>query len=197
MNHKTFILMGRSGCGKGTQSKLLMDYLKKISPDQSSLYIYGGAEFREFIKGGSETQKISKRIYDAGELQPEFLAVYTWSKVLVEKYSGKENLIFDGMPRKYHEAGVLHSILDFYKLNKPYVINLDISEEESISRLMKRGRIDDNLDDIKVRLSWYGTEVEPAINFYRDNPDYHFAAINGEQPPEKVHEDIIQRFNLK
>src|SRR6185369_14989513 len=152
MNHKTFILMGRSGCGKGTQSKFLIDFLKRTDPNTKTLYIYGGDEFREFIKGPSETQKISKRIYDAGELQPEFLAVYTWANVLVNKFSNEENIVFDGMPRKYHEAGVLHSILDFYKLDKPYVINIDISEEESIERLKKRGRFDDNIDDIKVRM---------------------------------------------
>lgn len=197
MKQKTFIFLGRSGSGKGTQCKMLMDHLKKIYPEYDNLYIYGGAEFREFIKGDSSTQKISKDIYDKGGLQPEFLAVYTWANLLVKKYTPNTNLIFDGMPRKYHEAGVMHSILDFYKLEKPYVVNLDISEEECIKRLMGRGRIDDNLEDIKVRLSWYKTEVEPAINFYRDNPEYDFFTANGEQSQEKVNQDIIESFNLK
>ncbi len=197
MSQKTFILLGRSGSGKGTQAKLIMDHLKKIDPQSDNLYIYGGAEFREFIKGNSPTQKISKDIYDKGGLQPEFLAVYVWANLLVNKYDINKHLIFDGMPRKHHEAGVMHSILDFYNLKDVYVINIDISEEESIRRLMARGRFDDNLDDIKVRLSWYKTEVEPAIEFYRDNSRYKFMTVNGEQSPEKVHQDIIEMFNLK
>jgi adenylate kinase len=87
--------------------------------------------------------------------------------------------------------------LDFYKLDTPYVIHLDISEEESIKRLMGRGRIDDNIEDIKVRLSWYETEVEPAIDFYRNNSDYKFIKVDGTLPIERVHEYIIDKLNLK
>ena len=196
MTPKTFILIGRSGCGKGTQAKLLSDYLKKTDPEKEVLYIYTGDEFRKFIKGDSETQKLSKKIYDMGGLQPEFLATYMWTSFLVNKYYKNEHLIFDGAPRKHHEAGVLDSAFKFYDLKEIYIIQIEVSKEESIKRLMARKRFDDNKEDIEERLSWYETEVIPAIGFYKNNPSYHFLQINGEQTPEKIHQDIIQQANL-
>ncbi len=197
MTQKTFIFIGRSGCGKGTQVELLIEYLKKIDPNHDILYIQSGAEFREFIKGNSETQKLSNSIYEKGGLQPEFLSVHIWTHILIDKYTKNEHIIFDGTPRKYHEAGVLDSIRDFYSLEKPIVVNVDISKEESIKRLMARGRMDDTKEEIEKRLSWYETDVEPAIGFYKDNKNYNFLKINGEQSIEEIHKDLIGKLNLQ
>ncbi len=197
MKPQSFIFIGRSGSGKGTQAKLLQEYLKKVDPSRNALYVQSGAEFREFIKGGSATQKLSRDIYDKGGLQPEFLATFMWTNVLVKNYTLGEHLIMDGMPRKYHEAGVLDSIFDFYKITKPFVVYIDIKKEESVNRLMARGRIDDNRKEIEERLSWFETEVSHALDFYRDNPQYNYLVVNGEQPVEKVHADIIEKIVAK
>ncbi len=198
MKPQSFIIIGRSGCGKGTQSKLLMEYLKKLDASRECVYIQSGAEFREFIKGSSFTQKLSNEIYSAGGLQPEFLAILMWTNVLVRNYSGKEHLIVDGMPRKYHEAGVFDSIFEFYKIKeKPFVIYIDINKEESVSRLMARKRFDDTKEKIEERLSWFETDSIHTVDFYRDNPDYVYITVNGEQPVEKVHADIIEKIAPK
>ena len=197
MTQKTFIFIGRSGCGKGTQVSLLMEYLNKLDAFKEILYIQSGQEFREFIKGDSETQKLSKAIYDIGGLQPEFLAVHIWSHMLIQKYNKNKHIIFDGTPRKYHESGVLDSIRDFYSLENPFVINIDISKEESIKRLMARGRMDDNEKEIEKRLSWYETDVLPAIEFYKKSKNYTFLNIDGERSIEKIHEDLMHRLALK
>lgn len=196
MKQQSFIFIGRSGSGKGTQAKLLSDYLKEKDSTKEVLYVYTGEEFRKFINGNSDTQKLSHEINEKGKLQPEFLAVYMWIKVLVEKYTNKEHLIFDGTPRKYHEAGVLNSIFDFYGLEKPYVIHLDLDKDESVKRLKARGRSDDNAEDIAERLTWYETEVEPAIGYYRNNPNYVFLTIPALGSIEDIHRDIIGKMSL-
>ena len=48
VKQQSFIFMGRSGCGKGTQAKLLMEYLKKIDPARDIFYLETGAGVREF-----------------------------------------------------------------------------------------------------------------------------------------------------
>ena len=193
---QAFVFIGRSGCGKGTQAKSLQEYIKEINPDKNLLYIQTGAEFREFIKGGNYTQNLSKQVYNNGGLQPEFLAVAMWLNVLVHKYKGDEHIIFDGTPRKYHEAGTLDSIFSFYGFGKPYIINVNISKVESIKRLLARKRADDTREEIEKRLQWYETDVVPTINFYRDNPNYHFLEIDGERTPEEIHADIIERLQF-
>lgn len=196
MKQKTFILIGLSGCGKGTQGKLLSEKLKALDSERDVLYIQCGGEFRKFIQGESITQKLSKTIYDAGGLQPEFLAIYMWVNVLVNQYTGTQNIIMDGMPRRFHETGVLHSIFDFYTMEKPYVIHLDVSEQWSVDHLMKRGRTDDNEEDIRERLKWFATDVAPAIEFYRNSNEYKFIKINGERTIEEVHADIVKAVGL-
>ena len=192
---QNFIFIGMSGCGKGTQAELLKEYLKKIDPQKKVFCLQTGAEFRKFIQGDTYTQKLSKINYDEGGLQPEFLSVYMWSRMLAENFEKGEHLIVDGTPRKFHEAGVLDSIFDFYKLEKPYLIFLNIGQKWATERLKGRGRFDDNHDDVESRLKWYETDVVPAINFYRDNPKYNFLEINGEQTIEKVHQDILEKLN--
>ncbi len=193
MTPQSFIFIGRSGCGKGTQSRLLEAYLKKIDPKREVLYIQTGQELREFIKGNNATQKLCKVLYDKGGLQPEFLAVYMWTNVIVNKYTTGEHMIMDGMPRKYHEAGVLDSLWSFYKIKHPHVIYLDIPKEESLKRLLARKRIDDTQEEIEQRLSWFETEVVPTLDFFKNNPDYTYVVINGMQSIEDVHKDVVAK----
>lgn len=193
---QTFIFIGRSGCGKGTQVELLMKVLEDKEPSVGVLYIQTGQEFREFIKGDTLTQKKAKEIYDVGGLMPEFLAVNMWLKPLIEKYKGNQHIIFDGTPRKLHEAGVLDSIFGYYGFGKPCVINIEISAEEALKRLLLRKRLDDNEDDIKKRLGWYETDVAPTIEYYLNNSRYNFLKINGERTIEEIHDDIVKKVGL-
>jgi adenylate kinase len=196
MTPQTFIFIGRSGCGKGTQAKMLQEYLKRCDTDHDVLYVQTGQELREFIKGTSTTQKLCKELYDKGGLQPEFLAVYMWTNVLINKYTTGEHIIMDGMPRKYHEAGVLDSVWSFYKMKPPFVIYLDIPKEESIKRLMARRRFDDKEEEIRERLSWFETEVIPTLDFFKNNPDYHYINVDGLPPAEDVHKEILAKTKL-
>lgn len=196
MDQKTFILIGRSGCGKGTQGALITKSLKDKDPGRDTLYITSGAEFREFIKGDSDTQKLSNELYMADKLQPEFLSVFMWINVLVRNYTDKKHLIFDGAPRRRHEAGVLDSIFDFYKLKDPVVINIDVSEKWATERLEARHRMDDKSEDIAKRLAWYMTDVVPAIEYYKNNPRYKFIQVNGERTIDEIHKEILQKIDL-
>ncbi|MCR4334608.1 MAG: nucleoside monophosphate kinase [Patescibacteria group bacterium] len=194
MTQQNFILIGRSGCGKGTQGKLLMEYLKKTDPARNVMYVQTGGEFRKFIEGDSLTQKNSKEIYDKGGLQPEFLAVYMWTKFFVDNYKGDENIIIDGTPRKLYEARTLESMWSFYKISNPTVIYLKVSKEWSIDKLLARGRFDDTEKDIETRLSWFETDVVSTIEYYKNNSLYNFFEVNGEQEIEKVWQELESKL---
>jgi len=196
MNPQTFFFTGRSGSGKGTQAQLLIQTLKQSDPGHPVLYVQTGAELRQFIQGDTYTQKICKELYDSGGLQPEFIAVYQWVKVLVEKYTGREHIIFDGTPRRLHEAGVTTSILDYYKLDKPWVFNIEISDEEAVKRLLARKRMDDSEEDIRVRLYWYETEVVPVVEYFKNNNNFRFANIDGMRSVETIHQEIVSKLGL-
>jgi len=196
----TIIFTGHSGSGKGTQTELLKAYLNEHAADFASAPVFhleSGARFREFIKGGSYSAELSNDIYKSNSLQPEFLSVWVWSDLLVANLKGNEHLIFDGVPRRYAEADVLASALDFYKREKVFCINIEISAETSLKRLRARGRSDDKTDaDIEKRSAWFETEVVPVINYYKTNPRYAYVAVDGEKSPEEVHAAIMKALGL-
>ena len=197
MTPKTFIIIGRSGAGKGTQADLLSKYLKQIDPSHETLYVQSGGEFRDFVSGPTFTQQKAREVYDTGGLEPEFLAVYMWAKVFVDKYTADKHLIIDGTPRKAHEVGVLYSVFDFYGIKNPYVLYINVSPEWSRDHLKGRHRRDDTSEDIEARLNWFDTDVLPNIEGYRHDPFYTMIDINGEQTIEAVHQEIIKKIALK
>lgn len=173
-----------------------MKLLKEKDSGRDILYVQTGQEFRQFIKGTTVAAQKSKEIYDAGGLQPEFLTVNMWVKPLIERFKGNQHLMFDGTPRKLHEAGVLHSAFGFFGFDKPWVINIDISTDESTRRLLARKRFDDNESEIKKRLDWYETDVAPTLTYYDGNPEYNFLKIFGERSVEEIHADIVKKVGL-
>lgn len=194
MNPKTFVFIGRSGCGKGTQAKLLGDYLKEKTPEVPVFYMETGHVFRDFISRDSYSSNLAKEINEKGGLQPEFLAIWAWSHILVENLRGDEHLIIDGTPRKAREAAVLDSAFKFYKREKPFVIYINVSKDWSRERLLSRKRLDDTKADIEKRLEWFESEVMPAIDYFRGNEEYSFVDILGEQPIEAIHKELVAKI---
>lgn len=134
---------------------------------------------------------------EGGGLQPEFLAVWNWASMFVEKMRGDEHLVLDGTPRKLDEAQVLDSAMKFYKREKPFVIFLDVSKEFSVARFKDRGRADDKgLQSIEARMAWYEEHVVAAVRYYWQNDDYTLLHINGEQTIEQVHAEIVSKVGI-
>ena len=197
MAQRTFIFIGRSGCGKGTQAALLIHEIEQRDPEKRPIfYLETGAKFREFIKGDKYSNKLASKILELGERQPDFLAVYNWSNMLVQEMDAEKHLIVDGMPRSYQEALVFDSAINFYNLSRPVVIYINVSKEHSRERLVLRGRADDVKPEvIEKRLSWFDTEVNPAIEYFKHHSGYLFIEVNGEQTIEKVFADITSRLS--
>jgi len=193
----TVIFIGRSGCGKGTQSGLLNDRIARLDPDKRQiLYIETGNYVRDFIRQKQYSSNIARNIYEKDHREPDFLGIFTWSKVMVEDLDENMHLVIDGAPRAIVEAQVLTSAMEFYKRENPTVVYLNVSRRWSEDRLLARGRSDDKtLTKINKRLDWFDKDVVPAIEYFKTNSLYRFLEINGEQPIEKVHSDIIAAYD--
>lgn len=194
---KVFIFLGRSGCGKGTQASLLIDYLRQTGDKNcKTLHIESGALIREFSAGDSYTQKKTKFVMDNGLLVPESVIVSLWMNNLADNFTGSENIVFDGCPRKLREAQILNDTLRFFNIEKPAVICVNVSRDWSEKRLLGRARKDDNPESIKKRLEWYETEVVPSVNYFKNDPYYNFIEVNGEQPIADVQNEILAKLGL-
>jgi len=122
MELQTFIFIGRSGCGKGTQISLLQEYIKKQDNKRHIFYIETGERFRQFIKEHSLSSRLAAEIYKTGNRQPDFIAVWMWSHLLVDRVTGGEHIVFDGTPRSLQEAQIIDTAIDFYSRQRPHVL---------------------------------------------------------------------------
>ena len=196
MNLHTIIFIGRSGCGKGTQASRLMDRMNSHDLEKRPiLYVETGDKFRQFIRQDTFSAHLSNKIYEKGTLQPTFLACLMWGDVLMEELKENMHLVFDGAPRSLAEAEVLDTALSFYKRKMTTVIHINVIRKWSEERLLARGRLDDTtLAKINKRLDWYETDVYPAIEFYKNNKEYNFIEVNGEETIEKVYGEIVKKY---
>ena len=192
---KAYIFYGAGGSGKGTQAKLLIEKLEKKN-SKKVLYVETGQRFRDFFATKNHTSSLVKEVLDSGKLLPPFLPIWTWTQFFIDNFTGKEDLVLDGLCRRPDEAPVLDSALKFYGVKDPVVVVLNVSRESLVKRLESRGRHDDSLDFINRRLDWYEQEVVPTISYFRQNSDYDVIDIDAEKSIEDVHCEIIEKLGL-
>lgn len=197
MELQTVIFIGPSGCGKGTQAKLLQDYLETKDPEHPVRYFQTGERFREFMEGDSYTQRKVKEQLSAGKLPPGFLPIWIWSSLFVERITGTEHLILDGFPRRAEESPILHTAFEFYDRQKLTVIVLNLEDEIIIKRLVEgRKRHDDTPEKVAERLRWFRRNVSLAINFFEEHAAYNVVHLDGSRSIESVHEDIKRALGI-
>ena len=188
-----FLLIGRSGCGKGTQAKLLIKYFKDNNLGET-LYIYTGKRLRNFAeKEENLAARLAKNKMKAGGLLPSFLAVWLWSGALIEGVEENNNVIMDGSPRTLLEAMMTDDAMEFYSRRNVIPIFLETSEEWSTQRLSDRGRNDDSLKSIKERMAYFEKDVVPVIDYYSGKSRHKLTRVNGEQSVEEVHREILEK----
>jgi adenylate kinase family enzyme len=192
---QTFIFIGRSGSGKGTQAELLIR--RFTDRGEPVFYAETGKQIRQFLATDSYSAQLAKAVSSAGNRQPDFLADYMWTDLLLNQFKGSEHLIFDGTPRSLLQAEILDTAMIFYQRELVYVIALHISHTCATDRLTKRARHDDDETGIKKRLAWYDQDVAPALDYYRTNSRYCLVEIDGDRPIEVVHADILAHCDQK
>lgn len=194
---KAFLFYGISGSGKGTQAKLLIDYLKKIDPARDVIYIETGARIREYIDDNAGyTRDIVKDVLEKGGLLPEFIPIWLWAHLLVDRFTGKENLVLDGVSRRPHESPVIDGALKFYGFDKLTVILLKVSRDWARARLKSRGRYDDDDSEIERRFDWFGNNTVPAIEYFKSSGSSNYFEVSGEGSVEEVHNEILRTVGL-
>ncbi len=192
MQPQHIVFIGKSGSGKGTQADLVKKHLERVD-DRKVIDVSTGSEFRSFMNGPSYTARRVKQELEDGKLLPTYLAIWVWTNIIVDRYSGEEHVLLDGTPRRLEEAKILDTALQFYKEAKSQVVYIDVSDEWARERLGVRGRHDDKDEEITKRLEWFGTDVMPAVDFFRGDKEHiTFHNIDGEGSIEEVSERIIK-----
>lgn len=188
------LFFGPSGAGKGTQIQMLIDTLK-ASGGPDVVYVEMGALLREQVAAGGHTAGLTNAIISTGGLMPGFMPIYLMTKRLVDKFTGEEHIIADGVVRRTSQAEAFDEAMRFYGRSQYDVIVLELSEESTLKRLLARGRNDDTEEGIKRRIAWYKADVEPALAVL-ESKGARIHRISGEPSVEEVHQEIRKTLSL-
>jgi adenylate kinase family enzyme len=206
MKNPVIILIGQSGCGKGTQKINLEKTFVRLGFLNNFFVIETGDLFRKQIqKFGSFFRNKINEIQEAGKLQSPEYATFLWKQEMLYNYSGGP-IIIDGSPRSIPEA---QSMIDFfyYELGREMIVFYftipdDIAKErilERNTRDLKEGeqRTDTNTDQkISEKLRYFKTDVFPAIDYLNKKPGSAVYTIDGLQNPVAIHEQIISLIGM-
>ena len=212
------ILMGLPGAGKGTQAE-------KISEKYGIPHISTGDMFRLAIKEGTELGKKAKRYLDEGALVPDEVTNGIVEERL-SKDDCNKGFLLDGFPRTIPQAEALQQITEKLNKKLDYVIHVDVPEEKLLERLTGRRvcptcgatyhvvnnppkregicdkdgakliqRDDDTEETVGKRLAVNLEQTKPLLEFYEKLGIV--VTVNGDQPIDKVFEDIQAKIDHK
>jgi adenylate kinase len=191
----TFVFFGIVGSGKGTQVKLLEDYLKNKF-HRECVYAGTGEGFRRILEMDNYASKLLTDRMERGELIYDFFANAIVADLLSTRLEYEKHLLVDGYPRTVGQAEVFEKMMHFYEREDIKIVMIDVNREEAMKRNLLRGRHDDTKEGIEKRFEEYYNKVIPAMNYFEGKPGFTIYKIKGEQSVEDVHKDIIKALNL-
>lgn len=188
------VFYGPEGSGKGTQAKLLSEKLG-IPILTSGDLVRDAALNDKGIIGEVCRQALAEGKYVADS---EMQVIWKWR---LKEDDAKGAWIMDGFPRNLDQAQFLDDKIDKYGYKIEKVFYLKLTEEESLSRLLKRARplhpgsneLHDSPERIKSRLAIYKEGEQGVLDYYRKQGV--LTEIDANQPVEKVQEEILKNIN--
>ena len=157
------ILFGPPGSGKGTQSDNIVDKFGLI-------HLSTGNLLRQEITDRTPLGLQARNFMDKGQLVPDEVVIGMICSAL-ENHPDAKGFLFDEFPRTIAQARALDNLLAHKKTPISLVLALEVSEDELVKRLVKRGETSGRSDDtnetiIRKRFSVYKNETEPVAEHY-------------------------------
>jgi len=184
------VLFGPPGAGKGTQAARLVEKYDLV-------HLSTGDIFRANIKGETELGKLAKSYIDKGALVPDEVTIGMLESE-VDKIENPKGFMFDGFPRTTPQAEALESFLKGKGTEVNLMLQLDVSEDELVKRLLLRGKDSGRADDqdeniIRNRIQVYNNQTAVVADYY-DNQN-KFVKINGVGTIDEITERLYSAID--
>ena len=185
------ILFCPPGSSKGTQSeKLIAKYhLKHLST---------GDLLRSEIAAKTALGLEAKQFMDKGSLVPDHVVIGMINDAL-DNNPGVTGFLFDGFPRTAVQAEELDKLLNKKNTCIDVMLALEVSEDELIKRLMKRGetsgRSDDNNEQvIRARIAEYHKKTASVADHYQK--EKKVVMVKGEGGVEEIFNALCKEIDF-
>ena len=221
MVKQVIIFIAPPGAGKGTQAELVAHKFGFYHLESSKIL---EEKLADQENSSDPEIREAWRLYKRGELMTPLLVARLIAEEIRRFHGDGKSIIFSGSFRTLEEAQKETPIVEeLYGKSNIKIFNITLSEQESIKRnsgrricQLSRHPIPDfpqyhdlttcpqdgspiikrELDKpeiIKERYRVYKAETEPVLDYLKEN-GYHVMTINGEQPIERVFEDISKHL---
>lgn len=177
-------LFGIQGSGKGTQAKL-------IAEKYQLAYFETGAECRKLATEESDLGKTIKATIEGGNLVPAAVVMQILENFLTKLPAGKK-VLYDGIPRNSEQQQEFDQLLKKFSRDM-IAVNIELPEEETIKRLIARGRNDDKPEVITQRIKIFIKDTTPIIEAYR--VQNKIINVNGNQSIEACAQEIFSKID--
>lgn len=183
---RTILFVGKPGSGKETQARLL-------AQKTGFTVVSTGEKFRELRERRDALGEHIRKEYDAGHLMPDWFADYLFQEAVLH-LSSDAGVIFEGSGRTIEQVAIIDKALSW--LGRDYTfINLDISDDEAVKRMLGRGRSDsDSEEKVRTRLGQYEALSAPVLKLVAEKGK--LLNVSGEHAIEEIHADIVQKLGI-
>lgn len=184
---KDLILVGIQGSGKGTQARILAE--------KFGYQIFEtGAALRAIAKEDSDLGHKVKEITNRGDLVPNDIVMEIVEDFL-SKHDSDKPVIFDGIPRSEAQRQSLEKLLESHD-REFAVLEIQLSEEEAMKRMMQRaeqeGREDDTPEVMRKRIENFHQYTAPLLEIWKQQG--RVIEIDGEQSIQDVTSEILEKL---
>ncbi len=183
---RTIFFIGKPGSGKETQARLL-------ATKTGYTVLSTGEKFRELRQRYDALGEHIRKEYEAGHYMPDWFADYLFQEAVLN-LSSEAGIIFEGSGRTVEQVELIDKVLSW--LGRNYVfINLDLSNDEAVRRMLGRGRSDSDTEEkIRVRIEQY--ELHSTLALTCITQKGKMMNIPSERSIEDIHTDILAKLGF-
>ena len=179
------IFFGPPGAGKGTQAKIISEYL-------NIAHLSTGDILRKKLLDKDNLANELREIMSSGKLVSD--AILNSIVALRLKNELKDGFILDGYPRTLQQSEFLDNFLSENSYSINYIFDIQLDFENLKNRILKRSseesRDDDKFEVITTRYNEYINSTQKVSGFYKNKYPSFFYKIDGSLKIEEITEKI-------
>lgn len=189
------VFLGPPGAGKGTQAA-------RLAGVYNVAHVSTGEILRSNVARQTPLGIQAKEYMDLGDLVPDSL-IRNMIEHRLDEADTKKGWILDGFPRNVNQAYFIDELLskkmvlteekNGERASLFIAIDLVVSDEVLVKRLLARGRADDNEETIRHRLQVHHQKTEPLIEFYQKRD--RLVSIDGDRSVDEVAQALTEALD--